>query len=272
MSSHYLFDRLELVEELLACSRVGLFSDFDGTLVPIVADPSEAVLSPPSQELLRLLTARLDLVALISGRSVQDLRRMAGVEGVIYIGNHGLERWVRGRAQILEEAVPFGPSIQQVIEAVHGLSLPGLVLEDKGETLSIHYRGVRDTSRARVAILDLVSDEARSLGLRVSEGKMVIEVRPPLEMNKGLALESLVSEYSLTGVLMLGDDLTDVDAFRAVHRLVARERVKGLAISVTDAETPEPVFAEADLILDGVPDSERFLKWLAEARDLTVGS
>ena len=272
MSNRYLFDHLELVEELLTCSRVGLFSDFDGTLVPIVADPAEAALPPSAQELLRLLATRLDLVALISGRSVQDLRQMAGVEGIIYIGNHGLERWVRGRAETLEEAVPFGPSIQRVIESVYGLSLPGLVLEDKGESLSIHYRGVGDASRARVAILDRVSEEARSLGLRVSEGKMVIEVRPPLEMNKGLALESLVSEHSLTGVMMLGDDLTDVDAFRAVHCLVAQKRVKGLAIAVTDAETPEPVVTEADLILDGTPDSERFLKWLAEARDLTAGN
>ncbi len=272
MSGRYLFDHLELVEKLLACSRVGLFSDFDGTLTPIVDDPAEAALSPSSQELLRHLAIGLDLVALVSGRSVQDLRQMAGVEGIIYIGNHGLERWVRGGAETLEEAVPFGPSIQQVIEAVHGLSLPGLHLEDKAETLSIHYRGVGNPPRARVAILDLVSDKARSLGLRVTEGKMVIEVRPPLEMNKGLALESLVSEYSLTGGLMLGDDLTDVDAFRAVHRLVARERVKGLAIAVTDAETPEPGVAEADLTLDGVPDSERFLKWLTEARDLTAGN
>ena len=259
-----LFDHLERVEALLDDSPLGLVTDLDGTLSPLQEHPVGVAISPASRTSLSRLARRLPLVAVLSGRRVEEVRSIVNVEDVLYVGNHGLEQWQRGKVRVLKEAEPFRQAVQEALALLRSLSLPGVYVEDKGVVAAFHYRQAPDPVAARAAVLEPLESLARNRGLRVAEGKMVLEVRPPIPVDKGVALERLVREHRLTRVLLLGDDQTDVDAFHALHQLVAEEKAQGLALGVLGPETPTQVAQEADLTLDGTQDVERFLEWLAE--------
>ena len=266
MSQGYLFDHLDIVEEVLARSPLGLVSDVDGTLSPLVEVPGQATISLSCRAVLHRLVPHLAVAAAISGRPVEQVRAMLQVEGMVYLGNHGLQRWAQGEARDVEGAESFRQPLQEVLTTLRGLSMPGVSLEDKGVVLAVHYRQAQDPAQARAAILERLGPPARARELWVREGKMVVEVRPPIEMHKGTALAGLVQEYALAGVILLGDDLTDVDAFDTLHQLVTQRRVQGVAIAVHDRETPPRVVQEADLTLEGVRDVERLLGWLVTRR------
>lgn len=211
------------------------------------------------------LRSRLALVAVVSGRDVLKARDMVELEGIVYVGNHGLERWHDGRVRVAEEAERYIPMVREVVDALRlGLDAPGLLVEDKGVTVSVHYRLSANPDGAREAILSFLAGVSSAAGLRVTEGKMVVEIRLPVAINKGASLESLVAEGALRGVVYLGDDVTDVDAFRAVHALSAQGRCRGLAVGVVGADTPPEVEQEADFVLRGVSEVEELLRSLAE--------
>ena len=222
-------------------------------------------MSPVCRAALDALTSRLALAAVVSGRDVLKAREMVGLEGVVYVGNHGLERWQEGGVRVAEEAAQYAPLVQEVVEALRrGLDAPGLIIEDKGVTASVHYRLSANPDGAREAILSFLAGVSSADGLRITEGKMVVEIRPPVSINKGISVERLVGEHGLRGVIYLGDDVTDVDAFRAVRALSAQGRCRGLALGVVGAETPPEVEQEADYVLRGVPEVEELLRSLAE--------
>jgi trehalose 6-phosphate phosphatase len=203
------------------------------------------------------------VVAAVSGRSAQDARRMVGVEGMVYVGNHGYERWDAGGLHLSPAAQDYPERITRVVdEFKRSVSIDGLVVENKGPTASIHYRRCRDHDAAREAIVSAIEALARDNGLILGSGKLVVELRPPLEVNKGTGVLSLAEERGLRGAIYLGDDLTDVDVFRAFHRDGLAFR--GIAVGVVGEETPPQIVEEADLTLKGVADMERFLRRAAE--------
>ncbi len=112
-------------------------------------------------------------------------------------------------------------------------------LEDKGTVISIHYRSSPQPAAARQAILEASKRVLPQDGLIIAEGKMVVEVRPPLAIDKGTVVRDLVREHGLRGIVYLGDDLTDVDAFRAVRELREEGEVLGLTAGVAGAEAPD---------------------------------
>ncbi len=260
----YLFDHLDSVRELLACSPLGLITDVDGTISDIAPSPGEARVSQVCRESLAALTEQLELVAAISGRPAEQAREMIAVEGMVYIGNHGLEQWTDGAVEFVKGAEEYRNTVAQALAELKSLlSLEGIAFEDKGVVLSIHYRQCPDRELARRYILEKVSASAIARKFGVAEGRMVVELRPPLEVNKGTAVEMLVERYCLKGVIYLGDDITDVDAFVAIHSRQESPSFEGLALGVIDEETSSLVEKEADFILYGVRDVERFLKWIA---------
>jgi trehalose 6-phosphate phosphatase len=144
------------------------------------------------------------------------------------------------------------------------LGLPGLILEDKGPILAFHYRLCPDHEATRQAILAALAPwETR--GLRVREGRMVFELAPPLDIDKGTALARLMQTYRLAGVLYLGDDLTDVDAFKVLRAWRHEGKVSGAAIAVANPESGPKVMEEADYWVDGVPGVEWLLGAIATA-------
>jgi trehalose 6-phosphate phosphatase len=253
-----IFNHLDAVKELLCRSPFGLITDVDGTISEIAPSPQQARVSPACREHLAALTGKVELVAAISGRPVLEVREMVGIEGMVYIGNHGLERWQNGTVEFSPGVEEYPAKVLAALEKLGNLlDIEGLAFENKGVALAIHYRLCTDRDRARQTILKIVETSALANQFRVLEGKMVVELRPPLDVNKGTAVEDLVERYQLRGGMYIGDDMGDIDAFRVMHQ-------KGFSsLCVIADETPDDVSREADYSVNGVSDVARFLKWFA---------
>ncbi len=206
------------------CGRpLVLVLDVDGTLAPIAPRPEYAEVPAATQQLLR------DLVALpwahvmvISGRAADDARRLVGVDGIWIVGNHGFEvAEPNGPAVPSERVKPFAPAIAKAVErcAEVASSHAGVIVEDKRWTVSIHYRLAHP--RVVPGLTAQVAAIAREHGLRVTHGKEVLELRPPVNIDKGTAAEDLASTLgglrSGASLVCAGDDRTDEDAFRALR-------------------------------------------------------
>ena len=257
-------DRLRAV---LALRPSGLFSDVDGTLSAIAPTPETAMLLPGVAELLTQARAHFDLVAVVSGRATADARRMVNVPDILYIGNHGLEYLSEDGVtmHVRPEAEPWVRAINHVLASVQSPlteRYPGLRVERKGVTASIHLRGLEEPYKAEEAIFEAVTEAASPKGLRVTRGKLVVELRPPLDIDKGVAIESFIRERGLRSALYLGDDQTDIDAFRTLRRLTEEGVCQGVAVAVSHGEAPANLAAEADIELDSVEAVPSFLRWL----------
>jgi trehalose 6-phosphate phosphatase len=221
-------------------SRVALFLDVDGVLAPIVARPEDATVPEPTRVELRRLHGRYALVACISGRSSADARRIVGVPGLTYVGNHGLE--------LAPEADAWARRLQAFLA---DLRWDGL--ENKGLSAALHFRNVDNEAAAR-AELDEISRHARGAGLRTRYGRKVLELLPPLEADKGTAVRSLLEQHRLRRALYAGDDTTDLDGFTALATLEL-----GVRVAVTSDEGPPELRAAADIV---VRDPEELLSLL----------
>jgi len=261
----YVFDHLALIREALRRAPFGLITDIDGTISPTAPTPQQAEVTPLCRGYLAALSGQLALVAAVSGRAVSQVRSMLGIEGMVYIGNHGLEWWRGGQAEFIRGARDYLGVVQQALEELAPLvSGEGIIIENKGVTASIHYRLSPDRESARQHILAMVARAPRAQGLRVAPERMAVGLLPPLAAGKGTATLEMIGEYGLRGAIYLGDDLTDVDAFEAIHNAGRKRDFRGLAIGVTSPEMPERLVEEADFTLNGVADVERFLQWLAQ--------
>lgn len=254
----------EAIRRVLSSRPCGLVLDVDGTIAPIAPRPVDARVSPVCLEHMSTLAARLDLLAVISGRPVREAREMVGLEGVTYLGCHGLER-LRGDDILIEPEVQ---AYRQRVQEVAGLlakrlagrpEMEGLLLEDKGISATFHYRRCPDPDRARSLILDALTQTRGIAGVRVIEARRAVELLPDVAGDKGTALMDLAAEFGLWGIFYLGDDLTDVAALRAIRQRRKDNGIPGLAVAVYASETPAEVLQESDFTLPGVPGVEGFL-------------
>ncbi len=212
--------------------RAALFLDIDGTLAPIVERPEDARVPQDTRIELERLVARYALVACISGRAGADAARLVGIEGLVYVGVHGLE---------------LAPEAKQWIEPLRRFaSTVDWPAENKGVTLSFHYRGTPDEAAAR-ADLEAVATRARAAGLVAHFGRKVLELRPPVSANKGTAVRALLAGRSISRALYAGDDTTDLDAFRGLGDAVLELAIR---IAVTSPEGPDELQREADLVVE----------------------
>lgn len=245
-----------------AAGRLVLLLDFDGTLAPIVARPELAGLPMRTRAALERLVRSRDVeIAIVSGRALADARERAGLEGVAYAGNHGMEIEGPGIRHVHADAAAARPKLDRVVErlALPLGAVPGAILEDKGLTLSVHYRLVPEerVGELRRAVEAAVAGEE---GLRLTEGKRVIEVRPAVEWDKGRAVEFLLDALRPPPgalVLYLGDDTTDEDAFRALA-------ASGAGEGVVVAEEP-PLDTSATSYLRSPEEVAELLETLAAA-------
>jgi trehalose 6-phosphate phosphatase len=259
-----LFDHLDSVKGLLKRSPFGLITDVDGTISETAPTPQEAKVYPLCQRYLSELCRHLPLVAAISGRSVAQVRDMVGIDGMVYVGNHGLEIWAEGKPELAEEAADYPGVIAAVIEGLsRRLPMAGMRIEDKRLTASIHYRLHPAPERAKETILAALRQLPQARGLRIIPGRKVIDILPPAA-NKGTAIAALINRYHLRAGLYLGDDVTDIDAFRTVRTVSRGRGFRGLAIGVISKEMPEDFIAEVDFTLNSVSDVARFLEWLSQ--------
>jgi trehalose 6-phosphate phosphatase len=242
-----------------------MLSDIDGTLSRIVADPGSATIEPEVKAGLHFLTGKIDVVGVITGRSARDAARMLGLDDVVYLGNHGMERLERGRLTVAPEAMHSVSAIAAVLDTARShIVEPTVRFENKGVTASIHYRGAANPVVVRDAILAVVTPLAAAANLRVSHGRLVIEIRPPVTLNKGTALREIVVEHALQSIIFLGDDVTDIDAMRALTELRDGGTIDGMSIGVLDSESPPEIARFADALVDGVDGVRYLLMELAE--------
>jgi trehalose 6-phosphate phosphatase len=241
---------------LAACARdprqAALLCDIDGTISPIVARPTDALVPQRFRDVLAGLVARLGLVAFVTGRALDDGRRMVSLEGVAYVGTHGLDIVDQhGHAFTDPQAQSYVAAVQEVARAARrdlDCEALGVVLEDKRAVLAIHYRLAPDPARSRHEILTRVVEPARRRGLAISTGHFLFEVRPPLPFSKGTATRRLLAGGEYMVALFCGDDLTDVTGFKAVHEWRERDaRRSACALAAVTGETPRPVIDEADV-------------------------
>ena len=260
----YIFDRLNLIREALERSPFGLITDVDGTISQTAPTPGQAAVSSLCRQYLSILCNHLALVAAVSGRAVTEVKNMVGVEGMVYVGNHGMERWIKGRSEYTREARDYPEIIKAAIREISPLlSIEGISIEDKGVTATIHYRLCPEPQSARKHILGVIENLPQLSKLRIVQDRMAIDLLPPIEVDKGTATMSLIQEYNLKGGIYLGDDLTDIDAFRAIHTASRDLDFCGFAIGIISREMPDELVGETDFTLGGVSDVERFLKWMS---------
>jgi trehalose 6-phosphate phosphatase len=251
-----------LLTKLVSYPRLGLVTDVDGTISPIVDQPDAAQVTPRCHELLRGLQRHLALVAVISGRAAHDVQVMVDLAGVQVIGNHGLEWWQDGHVEIAPAAAAYRPALEAAAAAVHNHLVPGMFVEDKGATLSIHYRQTADPLASAERLAALLPEIAREHNLKVFRGNMIFELRPPVGIDKGSAFRQLVETHRLNAAVYLGDDTTDVDALRMARRLRDSGTCYALGLGVESDHMPPALRDHADLLLSGVQDVETFLAWL----------
>ena len=256
----------DTLTKLVRTPRFGLFSDMDGTLAPIASSPQEAQLSPRGRQLLAALRDALPLVVLISGRRVANLVKKVNVPGLVYIGNHGLEYWEEGQTVVVPEAAPYLPKLQAIKAELKTLEQDGAFVEDKHATLSFHYRQVSQPDEFAARNAGRIAELAAKHGLVLFRGKRVFEVRPPIEMDKGLAFRRLVLSHSLEAALFLGDDVSDLNALRMARRVRQEGACAAWGIGVQSEDAPKDLAAAADFLAEGVADVEELLAWLLAAR------
>lgn len=246
----------------------GLLTDIDGTISPIAAVPGDARVDAVAQAALDRLNHHLSLVGVVTGRAVTVARGMVGLPDLLYIGNHGLEREYRGEAWTHPgadaESDTMAAALREIANGAqkHGVA-DGVVIEDKRLSGSIHYRLAPDPDAARSVLLPLTMDVAQHSGLVVTSGLQVIELRPSAVVNKGTAIVDLVARHRLRGVLFFGDDLTDVDGFKAISVLRESGTIDALLIGVVSPETHPSVLSHADVVVSGVAGCAALLGALA---------
>ena len=235
----------ELLARLAARpAEAGIFLDFDGVLAPIVERPEDARIPRKTRVELERLVGRYAVVAVVSGRAGEDVRARVGVDGVVYVGSHGLElapqadRWRRVLAAFAADA----PWPQEEVEL-------------KGLAIAFHFRRRADEAEA-VRELDAIAETASCSGLTARYGRKVLEVLPPVGSHKGTAVRRLLEEHGLRRALAAGDDTTDIDSFAALDGLEVAVRV-----AVTSAEAPSALLDAADVV---VASTDEFLALLRQ--------
>jgi trehalose 6-phosphate phosphatase len=240
-----------------------VLTDIDGTLAPIVPTPDMSEVPAELRELLRRLSESYLLVAGISGRKTEDAFDLIGLEDVVYFGNHGFEILRDGEVKVIPEALPYLERVQELERrAKEELAPQGAFVEEKGITASVHYRNVSPEVGKRS--VEFVKAEGERLGLRITVGRGVVEARPPIRADKGTAVRALVEEYGPKNAMFIGDDTTDLDAFRELVALREEGLLKEiLRVGVASDEGPPEIETEADIVVDNVESVGGVLRVLA---------
>jgi len=207
-----------------------LFLDVDGVLAPIVPRPEDARVPEATREELRRLGRRYALVACVSGRAGEDAARIVGVPELVYVGNHGLD--------LLPAAEAWREGLRKLLADIEWP-----LLENKGLTATLHYRGMEDEAAA-LDQLQTIAKRAREAGFVARFGRKVLEIVPPVNADKGTAIRQLLAEHALARALVAGDDATDLDAFRALDGLEL-----GVRVAVASEEAPPALREAADVVV-----------------------
>jgi len=221
---HYLFSHLDEVKTAIIEKPVSLLLDYDGTLTPIRKTPAAAIIHPKVRSVLKAISKNKNIkVAIISGRSLRDIKKIVGIKKINYFGNHGFEFEDASSKRIAFVPLYYKKIIAEVKSILKNKisSIKGALLEDKGFTLSLHYRLVKagDILKVKDILFKLYKEKHFNKNIRINHGKKVFEIKPRFAWNKGKAVSYLLSKLKDRRRFLpiyIGDDTTDEDAFRAL--------------------------------------------------------
>ena len=257
----------ELIAPLRADpARAAVMFDVDGTLAPIVRHADDAAISEATRSLLTAIARHYGVVACISGRQASDTRRIVSIGSIAYVGSHGGELLPPGgvEPQVNPELRAWRRRVQDFTRDTDGATLARLRvrLEDKGAITAFHWRGAPDEAAAAAAVEQIARD-AEGAGFHIHWGRKVLEVRPPVRIDKGVGVQTLLRGADVDTALYAGDDNTDLDAFRALGELVDQGQLRtAVRIGVRSDEGPAEIEQEADAVIDGPPGVQRLLEAL----------
>jgi trehalose 6-phosphate phosphatase len=247
-------------------SRSAILLDVDGTLAPIVRQADEAHVPERTRGLLIEIARRYRWVACVSGRQASDARRIVAIGTMHYLGSHGAELLRAGWAEpVLDPAVREWARRIQVFgkeNDVPEVRKLRVRLEDKGAIVAFHWRGAPDEAAARGAI-EAIAARAEAAGLATHWGRKVLEIRPPVRIDKGAGIVSFLAGEPVEVALYAGDDATDLDAFRGLRELVETGRLRqAVRVGVRSDEGPSAIADEADVVVDGTDGVRALLEAL----------
>jgi trehalose 6-phosphate phosphatase len=246
-------------------ARSGLVLDFDGVLSPIIEDPTLSAIPERVAATLARLATGLGLLAVLSGRPVEFLADRVRVTGVRLLGSYGIEQISDGVRRIDPEARNWLGPVREASRALRDLlaAWPGIRVEEKPVSVAVHWRQAADRAAAAGEVRRATERLAAETGLRLEPGKLVEELRPPLDVDKGSAVCALMAGQKLTAIAYAGDDLGDIPALLAVRE------AGGYALVVDHGSETDPGLLDlADQTFDGTED---FAIWLAGLAD-TIGA
>jgi trehalose 6-phosphate phosphatase len=247
------------IEALAAQPAAGaLVLDFDGVLAPIVEDPETSAMPELAAASLACLAPSLGTVAVLSGRPASFLTGRVQVPGIRLLGSYGMEEVKDGNGQLSPAAAGWLAAIGSAREELADLlgTLPGVRIEAKPVSVAVHWRQAPDREAAAARVGRATAQVAAATGLRLEPGKLVFELRPPIDVDKGSAVAALIREARPAVTVYAGDDLGDLPALGVVRD------AGGYCLAVDHgAETDPRLLAAADEVLVG---TDGFAEWLAE--------
>jgi trehalose 6-phosphate phosphatase len=256
---------VELPEPLLPLvarpQEAAVLVDFDGSISEIVEDPAAARPIPAARSALAALADRMARVGVVSGRPVEVLARAIALQEVTLVGQYGLEGLVDGRRVVDPRVEPYLPAIAAAADEIER-ELPDLLVERKaGLAVTVHWRTAPEREAEAIAAVDRI---AQRYGLTVYATRKAREVRPPIPVDKGSAVETLLD--GIAAACFAGDDRGDLPAFAALERAVAEHRLRHAArIAVGSKESPPELLADADIVVEGPAGLVMLLEELADA-------
>jgi trehalose 6-phosphate phosphatase len=244
-------------------SRAAILLDIDGTLAPIVQHASDASVPEATRQLLIKVARRYGIVACVSGRQASDARAMVSIGTITYLGSHGAELLRAGWTESV-----LDPGIEDWKRRIHEFGREAdsaelrrrrVRIEDKGPIVAFHWRGAPDEDAAR-AVIDAIASRAEAAGLRTHWGRKVLEVRPPVRIDKGAGLRGFLADADVEMALYAGDDATDLDAFRALGEMVQEGLLaQAICVGVRSDEGPSEITTKADIVVDGTDGVQELL-------------
>jgi trehalose 6-phosphate phosphatase len=259
------------IEELLqplrdAPDRSAVLLDVDGVLAPIVQQPDDAHMPETTRRPLIEVARRYGVVACVSGRRASDARRIVSLGSIAYLGSHGSEVLKPGSIapELDQELQAWTRRVQHFAHDAFGEKLRRLRvrLEDKEAIAALHWRGTPD-EEASLSAIEEVAEKAEEAGFVTHWGRKVLEIRPPVRIDKGAGIVSLLHDAKLAAAVYVGDDVTDLDAFRGLGELKQRGVVDyALRVGVRSDETPAELEQEADALVEGTDGVRDLLRAL----------
>ncbi len=236
-------------------AHAAVLLDIDGTLAPIVRHATDAHVPEATRSVLIEVAKRYPVVGCVSGRRASTARQIVAIGTIAYVGNHGGELLRPGstRPEIDPELAAWTARVREFAARAYTPEHQRIRVrsEDKDAIAAFHWRGAPDEAGAERAVREIAT-LAEEQGFAVHWGRKVLEVRPPVDFDKGIGIAALLREGPARKAVYVGDDTTDLDAFRGLRELVQRGALESaLCVAVSSDEAPAELAFEADLTVDG---------------------